>query len=269
MSIKTGKELATAAEAVARKHKTLYVMGCFGAPMTSRSKDRYTGNHSFNRQTERTVRIKSATEDTFGFDCVCFIKGLLWGWNGDKAKTYGGASYCSNGVPDINADQMIRACKEVSTDFSRIAIGEAVWMEGHIGIYIGNGLAVESTPRWADGVQVTAVHNIGTKSGYNGRKWTKHGKLPYVTYTQEAETKPTETKKEGYTLELRNIKNGHRGEDVRALQILLNGRGYNCGTADGIFGSKTDSAVRKYQKDKGLTVDGIVGPATMSRLMGV
>lgn len=85
----------------------------------------------------------------------------------------------------------------------------------------------------------------------------------------QTETKPTQPKEGKYTLEMRNLKNGHSGEDVRALQILLNGRGYNCGTADGIFGSKTDSAVRKYQKDKGLSVDGIAGPATMGSLMGV
>lgn len=87
--------------------------------------------------------------------------------------------------------------------------------------------------------------------------------------TEEVETKPTETKEGKYTMEMRTLRNRHRGEDVRALQILLNGRGYNCGTADGIFGAKTEAAVRKYQQDKGLAVDGIVGPATMSSLMGV
>ena len=91
--IKTGKELATAALNVAKYYKTLYIMGCFGAPMNSKNKERYSRNHDYNMKTERTVMIKSATSDTFGFDCVCFIKGLLWGWNGDKSKTYGGAVY--------------------------------------------------------------------------------------------------------------------------------------------------------------------------------
>ena len=61
-------------------------------------------------------------------------------------------------------------------------ICKVVWMKGHIGVYIGDGLAVESTYRWKDGVQLTAVHNIGKIPGFNGRKWTSHGKLPYVTY---------------------------------------------------------------------------------------
>lgn len=183
MAIKTAAELAAACKGVEKNYKTLYIMGCFGAPMSRSNKDRYTRNHSYNRQTTRTVMIKSATPSTFGFDCVGLVKGLLWGWDGDKSETYGGAKYEANGVPDINADSMIKVCKNVSTNFSGIEVGEVVWTEGHIGVYVGNGLAVECTPNWKNGVQITAVHNIGRKSGYNGRTWKKHGKLPYVTYT--------------------------------------------------------------------------------------
>ena len=96
-------------------------------------------------------------------------------------------------IVQCNADQMINVCKEVSTNFSKIEIGEAVWMCGHIGVYIGDGLAVECTPKWANKVQITACNC--SKSGYNRRNWTKHGKLPYVTYVQQttATTKPAET----------------------------------------------------------------------------
>lgn len=167
----------------AKNHTTLYVMGCFGAPMTAYNKQRYTTNNEYNRRPERTAMINAATENTFGFDCVCLIKGLLWGWKADKSKIYGGASYASNGVPDIGADSMINVCSGISTNFSNIVPGEVVWKSGHIGIYIGNGLAVESTPAWANKVQITAVANIGSKSGYNSRTWTKHGKLPYVDYS--------------------------------------------------------------------------------------
>ena len=59
-------------------------------------------------------------------------------------------------------------------------------MPEHIGIYIGDGLCVECTPAWKNCVQITAVGNIGTKSGYNTRTWKKHGKLPYVDYTTKA-----------------------------------------------------------------------------------
>lgn len=167
---------------IAKNYKTLYVMGCFGAPMTDANKVRYCNHTSYNKKSARQKMIKAASSDTFGFDCVCLIKGVLWGWNGDTTKTYGGAKYTSNDVPDIGADSMFNKCTEKSTNFSEIEVGEAVWCSGHIGVYIGDGLAVECTPSWANKVQITAVKNIGAVKGYNARKWTKHGKLPYIEY---------------------------------------------------------------------------------------
>lgn len=190
--ITTAAQLAKAAIDVAKNYKTLYVMGCFGAPLNATNKARYTKNHSYNMDATRTKMINAASSDTFGFDCVCLIKGLLWGWDGDLNDVYGGSKYASNGVPDIGADSMIKVCKDVSTsNWANMEVGEAVWCSGHIGIYIGDGLAVECTPAWENKVQITAVKNIGTKSGYSARTWTKHGKLPYVTYTGETVETPS------------------------------------------------------------------------------
>ncbi len=185
-AITTGAELAARCLDVALNYKTLYVNGCFGAPMTASNKVRYTQNTAFNRRPDRTALINAASEDTFGFDCVCFIKGLFWGWNGDLDHVYGGAAYQANGVSDITEDSMINACSSVNTDFTAIEVGEAVWIEGHIGIYIGNGLAVECTPSWDDCVQITACNTA--RRGFHARTWTKHGKLPYIEYTGEYES---------------------------------------------------------------------------------
>lgn len=179
-------ELVAKLKDIATNYKTLYVMGCFGAPMNATNKKRYTTNHTYNMDATRTAMINAASNDTFGFDCVCLIKGVLWGWNGDKSKVYGGATYKSNDVPDIGADQIITVCSDVSTDFSKITVGELVWMSGHVGIYIGDGLAVECTPKWGNKVQITACNC--SKSGYNRRDWTKHGKLPYVAYNTAQES---------------------------------------------------------------------------------
>ena len=165
---------------IATNYKTLYVMGCFGAPMTTANKKRYIDHHPYNKQPARVKLINAASADTFGFDCVCLIKGVLWGWSGDKSKIYGGAKYATNGVPDVDANAMINLCSEVSTDFSNVEVGEAVWTNGHIGVYIGDGLAIECTPAWKNRVQITACNC--SKPGYNTRKWKKHGKLPYIDY---------------------------------------------------------------------------------------
>lgn len=180
-------ELAVKLTEIAKKYKTLYVLGCFGAPLTDKNKERYINAYAYNAKSTRRKMINAASADTFGFDCVCLIKSVLWGWSGDKTANYGGAVYASNGVPDIGADAMIAACKNVSTDFKNIEVGEAVWMSGHIGIYIGGGLAVECSPKWENKVQITAVGNIGAKAGYNTRTWVKHGKLPYITYIPEGD----------------------------------------------------------------------------------
>ena len=177
---------------IATNYKTLYVMGCFGAPMTTANKKRYINHHPYNKQPARVKLINAASADTFGFDCVCLIKGVLWGWSGDKSKIYGGAKYATNGVPDADANAMINLCSEVSTDFSKIEIGEAVWTNGHIGVYIGDGLAIECTPAWKNKVQITACNC--SKSGYNTRKWKKHGKLPYIDYAT-ASAAPAKTSK--------------------------------------------------------------------------
>lgn len=188
MAIKTGKQLAEAAIDAAQNHKTLYVMGCFGAPLTGANVDRYCRNHAYNNQVHRTAMIKAkANQDppVFGFDCVCLIKGLLWGWDGSAKETYGGAVYKSNGVPDTHADAMYNLCTEKSEDFSldAIQVGEAVWKRGHIGIYIGDGKAVECTPDWANGVQITSCNRSIT--GLHRRNWSGHGKLPFIEYPVE------------------------------------------------------------------------------------
>ena len=63
------------------------------------------------------------------------------------------------------------------------------------------------------------------------------------------------------------IRYGSSGNDVKTLQEYLNNNGYNL-TVDGQFGSKTQAAVRDYQKNNGLSVDGIVGTNTWGSLVG-
>lgn len=229
------------------KHKTLYVMGSFGSPLTPANKIRYTNNHEYNRRANRKAMIKSASADTFAFDCVGLIKGILWGWNASN-EIYGGAIYSSNGVNDVNADTMIKLCEDISTDFTTISIGEAVWIPGHIGVYIGDGKVIECTPQWQNGVQIT------TK-----RKWQKHGKLPYIIYSANGV--------DTVNIELNILKANSRGEQVKALQRLLAGFGFDL-KVDGDFGTITDRTVRTFQRKNGLSVDGVVGKNTWSKLLG-
>lgn len=71
-------------------------------------------------------------------------------------------------------------------------------------------------------------------------------------------------------VEVKVLKKGAKGDEVKAMQILLIGYGYSCGekAADGSFGGATDKALRAYQKAKGLSVDGSCGPKTWASLLG-
>ena len=63
-------------------------------------------------------------------------------------------------------------------------------------------------------------------------------------------------------------KYGSRGTEVKTIQEKLKRWGYYSGSVDGIYGSQTVSAVKKFQKKNGLTVDGIAGTQTL-KAMGI
>ncbi|MEE0967221.1 MAG: hypothetical protein U0L85_09260, partial [Bacilli bacterium] len=77
----------------------------------------------------------------------------------------------------INANTMIRECSQVSTKFDNLPNGALVWMEGHIGIHVGNGICIESSPKWENGIQKTFIKGSGHKNSekLNERKWSKQG----------------------------------------------------------------------------------------------
>ena len=60
---------------------------------------------------------------------------------------------------------------------------------------------------------------------------------------------------------------GSTGKDVEFVQSVLNVHGFGRIDEDGIFGPKTEGAVKKYQRDRGLSADGIVGPKTWARII--
>ena len=291
---RTGKEFMTAEELVGLLKyvaglKTIYMYAAYGFQVTDatiahKAKQNLNGWYT-PANIARLRRVANETPPTWGFDCVNLLKGILWGWRGDESKTYGGAVYGAHGVPDTNANGMIKKCYDVSDDFSGgLEPGEGLWMEGHWGTYIGGGLCVECTTRWKGTVQVTAVWNLGRVPGYNGREWTKHGKLPWIYYGAAAEAPGKEPAEEtpsapsapanpaagGLTYQ-GLLKRGAKGAYVAALQAALNKLGFNAGAADGIFGPKTEAALRRMQEKAGIEADGEFGPlscAALNRMLG-
>lgn len=72
---------------------------------------------------------------------------------------------------------------------------------------------------------------------------------------------------ESVVFNMKTLRMGDKGTQVKVLQWLLNDKGYDCGKADGIFGKKTKAAVMAFQKAKNLVEDGIAGKKTITELM--
>ena len=177
----TNTELCRIAKHIAEDLPTLFVMGGYGARLSDPMKDFFIRRYPFNALPERTEVIRAADPSTHAFDCVCFLKGILWGFDGRADHPSGGTEYLSNDVPDYSADRLFQECYSRSDCFLELVPGEMLWLKDHCGIYLSDGLAAECTPRWKGGVQITALQH--PRRGYMTRRWSMHGFLPYVDYT--------------------------------------------------------------------------------------
>jgi len=231
------------------------------------------------------------------FDCVLSVKCILWGFKADKKLTRGGTVYASNGVKDFTCNGALDLCTDVSQNFEHLVPGEYLCMKGtkhnHTGIYLGNGKVFEDTTGW--GVRKAMISDINSKGirSYKGKtnlKWTYHGKLKYIDYTDEPmptnqvailQRKLNEQWNCGLAVDghfgslttaacsKHNLKKGIKAEImVKWLQTRLLELGYSVGKyeIDGHFGNDTLKAVKSFQKNKHLGIDGIVGKATYKAL---
>ena len=127
---------------------------------------------------------------------------------------------------------------------------------GHIGLYIGGGKVIE-----ANGAVEGVVESKVTEA-----RWKAWGELKVVDYIGESadENPPWEDDVNKPT-----IRKGSKGSSVKEMQELLIKKGYNLGRwgADGDFGQATEAAVKAFQKDNGLTADGICGAKTWEKLL--
>jgi peptidoglycan hydrolase-like protein with peptidoglycan-binding domain len=80
------------------------------------------------------------------------------------------------------------------------------------------------------------------------------------------ETKSTSTESAAKPVELPVLRIGNEGGAVILLQQLLESHSYRTGGIDGKFGSKTEQAVKTFQRTFGLVIDGIVGAKTWDKL---
>lgn len=157
---------------MAYDNKWGYVWGSHGNVLTANELKRLEktfGSHV----TDKEEYIKSHWLGRRTSDCVGLIKGYGW-----YDETRGTIKYGTNGMKDVTADGMFNATVEKGPISTMPDIpGIAVWHQGHIGVYIGNGYVIHAANTY-DGVIKTPI----TSSG-----WTHWLKVPYINYIEETE----------------------------------------------------------------------------------
>lgn len=232
-----------------------YYLPCTDALLTTKRRQ-YPAHYTATRMPRYKADI--AAGQICG-DCVNgAVKGAAWSELGRRKPVY-----ASHGVPDVSADGMFDWCKKRGVAHGKISTlperpGVALRCAGHVGVYIGGGLAVE----WRG-------FNFGcVTTRVKDRSWTDWYELPWVDYAASAAEAPSPAP-DAPMLGARLLKKGARGEDVRQLQELLNELGFDAGEADGEYGIITVMAIKRMQHAAMIDEDGEYGPISHKALMGM
>lgn len=160
-----------------------------------------------------------------------------------------------------NSTAQLNWCRENGTIISlEEAIhtrGALLLREGHVAVSLGDGRTIEAMgEQW--GVGIFSASN---------RTFTDGGLVPGLTYNgKRVSPAPAQPETPAQPGARPTLRSGSQGSDVRFLQQKLKDLGYDPGPVDGIFGPRTERAVRSFQAARGLAVDGIVGRRTWAAL---
>ena len=148
-----------------------YWYGCVCYKCTQDLLTRKTRQYPKHYTSNRTARYKAdIAGDKWASDCIGLAKGYMW-WDAEK----GGVRYAVNGCPDMSANGMLEKAT-VKGDIKNLpeTPGLMLWMDGHAGVYIGGGWAIEERG-FAYGCVKTKVAD---------RPWKKWYRLPGLTYLE-------------------------------------------------------------------------------------
>ncbi len=113
--------------------------------------------------------------------------------------------------------------------------------------------------------------NWGAGAGYSFLGFIRNPAVAGTSSSTGTTLNNVTIQKEDDDMKLPMLRSGNRGETVKAMQALLNGYGYSVGESglDGSFGPATYNALKAYQSANGLDPDGICGPVTWNKLLGL
>ena len=252
-----------------------YWYGCVVYKCSESLRSRKAKQYPAHYGSSRTARYRDdIAKKKVCADCVGLIKGYQWTNGGQGViesigtdKTFS-SRYGGHGCPDKSANGMFsyaksKGCAWGTMDTLPEIPGVALRFDGHVGVYVGNGYAVEERG-----------FNYGcVKTKVSSRKWTHWYQLPFVDYGDAVFTGGSGVKEDApaseYTLGTRMLRKGSRGTDVKAMQEFLLQLGFVLPKygADSEFGTETEAALKKFQAKASIQQDGAYGSETHKALM--
>lgn len=164
-----------------------------------------------------------------------------------------------NGIikSDVTANGLFEKTKHHQIPLKEVRAGDYLFdgndsNKWHVGYAVSDKYAVEAKSH-DDGVVKTVIAN---------RSWKYATRPDWYDGVEPVPTQPV-LKRELYYKDGKTLMHG---DDVKDCQTLLIAKGYNPGITDGIFGKKTEIAVKNFQSDNNLEIDGIVGKLTATAL---
>lgn len=224
---------------------------------------------------------------------VCTRNWYNGGWeflarpkNAAVAEKMASACEAACGNPCIGYDQNQRntlntQAKRVDYDLSKIATPCETDCSAFVSVCVlAAGVALEyagnlpTTRTLQSKLSQTGEFEVLTDSKYlTGTDYLRRGDILCKAGKHTVMVLDSGSKEENFQEEwmLPLLKKGSKGAAVKALQILLIGYGYSCGSwgADGDFGSATESALKDYQSQKRISADGLAGEETWRALLGI
>jgi hypothetical protein len=215
-----------------------------------------------------TKSLMDSLYKTFGSKTYnkAYYDNKLKAGEGKKGADCSGAIYPISGYDATASNYYSRCTKKGSIDSipkNKVCLVFKKNSKGtinHVGCYTGDGYVSE---------MASSQKNYQRKP-LAGNGWDLWGFPDFLTdWGTTVSNNTTTGGKNTVKIELNVLRQGDKGEQVGTLQILLKAKGYDIGKygVDKDFGGDTDKAVRKYQKDNGLEVDGVVGQDTWTSLL--
>lgn len=236
---------------------------------------------------QRIEKAISWMEDTANDDSHGYCQDHRWGADGDydcssaviaawenagvPVKTKG-ATYTGNmlGVFTANGFEVVTHDVNLKTG-AGLERGDVLLNTAHhTAMYCGNGKEVEAS------INEKGTAHSGKPGDQTGKEFLirDYRNYPWTHVLRYAGTTTTANITTGgkYMFSVGNVKSGTKGNDVKLLQRLLKSNGFRGADGkllmlDGDCGANTVYAIKSYQKKKGLSADGIAGPATWKSIL--